>query len=161
MSDTTTKPAIVANEVGRSLVITAPYGQFEVKPLKAADGGTLLAQFVGIQVGQLVLEEADQVEMFRKALGPELYTELSENYRLPEMTPVAQIALYWQTVGMEAVEAFLSGGPTAALRQLLAQMGVSLSQTSPGLESGNRTLSQAVTANINTPSGGNNAFKKD
>lgn len=158
MSDTTTK--ITATEVGRSLVITAPYGKFTVEPLNANKGGILLGRFINMQVGQLPLNEEDQVDMFQSALGEELYTELTENYRLPEVTPVAQIALYWQTVGMEAVESFLSGGPMEALKVLLAQMGVSLSKTSPGSESENQTLSQAVTRNMNTRAGGSSAFSK-
>lgn len=158
MTDTTTK--LTATEVGRQLVVTAPYGKFEIPPLKASDGGKLLARWVGMQVGQLDPSEDDQVDMFQKALGPEMYEHLTENYRLPEITPVAQVALYWQTVGMEAVEAFLSGGPMKALQMMLAQMGVSLSQTLPGSVSENQTLSQAVTRNISTPAGGSNAFNK-
>lgn len=158
MSDTTTK--LTAVEVGRSLVITAPYGQFTVPPLNATKGGILLGRFVNMQVGHLPMAEEDQVDMFQSALGEELYEHLTGNYRLPEMTPIAQIALYWQTVGMEAVTAFLSGGPIAALKVLLAQMGVSQSRISPDLGSESQTLAPAVTQNISTPVGGKNASNK-
>lgn len=164
MVDTTTKqgttPEITATEEGRNLKVVTPAGTFTIRPLPASKGGILLAQFVGLQVGQLSLDEDAQVNMFTQALGEELYTELIENYRLPEMTPVAQIALYWQTVGMEAVTSFLSGGPMEALKILLAQMGVSASMISPDLGSGSQTLSQAVTQNIATPGGGKNGSNK-
>lgn len=155
-----TTPNVKAEEVGRNLVVTSPAGRFEIRPLPAVDGGKLMATFVNTQFGGHAPDEDTQVDMFVKALGSELYEELTTTLRLPEVTPIAQCALYWQTVGIDAVQAFLAEGPIEALKMLLAQMGLSLSNQSPNTGSGSQTLAPAVTANTATPSGGGTSFNK-
>lgn len=156
-----TQGTITAVEVGRNLEVTTPATKISIAPLPAKDGATLMGRYVGVQFGNLSMSEDEQADMFVKALGSDLYEELQNTLRLPEMTPIAQIALYWQTVGIEGVEAFLADGPLAALKILLSQMGLSLSETSPGSASASQTLAQAVTANTGSPSGGKSAFSKD
>lgn len=128
---------VTAAETGRNLVITTDYGSYVVQPLAARKGALLLQQLLGISFGNgAVPEAAEQIEMFNNALGPELYEQLQDELRLSEVTPIALIALYWQTVGMEAVNAYLMGGPGKAvevLAKLISPMGLSQPTTSSSL----------------------------
>lgn len=130
---------ISINEVGRDLEVTTPAGVFLVPPLPASKGAALHAWFMGLSIGGAAAvtneTEQDSIDMFSRALGEELYARVQEELRLPEVQPIALVALYWQTTGIEAAQAFLDGGPAAAMELILSQMGLSPQPTSPGSES--------------------------
>lgn len=148
---------ITAVETGRDLVISAPHGDYVIAPLPAKHGGALMGQFVGVTFGTLVLPVEEQDDMFKAALGEEMMERLQNTLRLPEVTPIAMIAMYWQTVGMEGVNAYLGGGPGKAMEVLLSQMGLLQPKTSSSLAAAVTTPSPAATSGTSTRSGGETA----
>lgn len=149
---------ITATETGRNLVITTDYGSYVVQPLPARKGGTLLQQLLGISFGNGALPSSnEQIEMFENALGKELYEQLQDELRITEVTPIALIAVYWQTVGMEAVNAYLAGGTGKAvevLANLISPLGLSPQTTSSSLAAAVTTPSPAATNGTSTRKGG-------
>ena len=148
---------ITAVETGRDLVISTPHGDYVIAPLPAKHGGALMGQFVGVTFGTLVLSGPEQDDMFKAALGEEMMERLQDTLRLPEVTPIALIAMYWQTVGMEGVNAYLEGGAGKATEVLLSQMGLLQPKTSSSLAAAVTTPSPAATNDTSTRSGGETA----
>lgn len=127
--------SITITEVGRDLEITTPAGVFRVPPLPASKGAALHAWFMNISIkGAAAVSnhiEQESIDMFQAAMGDELYERVQNELRLPEVEPIALLALYWQTTGVEAAQAFLDGGPAQALEVILSRMGLSAQTTSP------------------------------
>lgn len=125
---------ITINEVGRDLIITTNAGDFKVPPLPASKGAALHAWFMNISIrgSAAVDENAEEqgMSMFQMAMGEDLYQRTQEELRFPEVQPIALLALYWQTTGIEAAQAFLDGGASAALALIVSQMGLSQPPTS-------------------------------
>lgn len=144
---------IEAKEVGRNLEITAFGETFVVPPLAAAQGAVAHANLMGITFGTFELTEEEQSNMFKTCMGPELFEHCNETLRLPQMTPLALMALYWNTVGFEAVEAYLAGGTKKALEVIMSLIGLQ-QQTSPSLAPAVTTPAPAFMKSTATPSGG-------
>jgi hypothetical protein len=109
---------------------------------------------MGITFGtfeQMSLDE--QVNLFKAAMGAELYDRCQNTLRLPQVTPVALCALYWNTIGLEGVEAFLEGGPSKVVETILFPNGLP-SPTSPGLAPAVTTPTPDGTSVTSTRSGG-------
>lgn len=145
---------LTATETGRNLVISTPHGDYVIEPLSARHGASLMSKFTGISFGTLTLSVPEQDEMFAAALGEEMMERLQDELRLPEVTPIALIALYWQTVGIEAVNAYLDGGPGKAMEVLLSQMGLSPQKTSSSLAAAVTTPKRGATNATFTRNGG-------
>lgn len=134
---------LAAAEVGRNLEITMNGEKYIVPPVPARVGASLHGSLMGITFGTFELNEDEQLNMFRTAMGPELFEYAQENLRLPEVTPLSTMALYWQTVGFEAVEAYIAGGVKKALELILSLNGLDL------------PTSSSLAAAVKTPSPGN------
>lgn len=132
-----------AAEVGRNLVITMNGEEYIVPPVPARVGASLHGNLMGITFGTFTLDEEEQLNLFRTAMGEELFDYAQENLRLPEVTPLSTMALYWQTIGFEAVEAFIAGGVKKALNVILSLNGLDL------------PTSSSLAAAVVTPSPGN------
>ena len=150
---------ITIKEVGRDLESTTPAGVFLVPPLPASKGAALHAWFMGISLkGAVAIDpatvEQESVDMFTLAMGPELYERTQEELRLPEVQPIALLCLYWQTTGIEAAQAFLDGGPAAALELILSRMGLSQQKTLPASVLENPTPPPGVIPDTFTRNGG-------
>jgi hypothetical protein len=144
---------LTAAERGRNLVITMNGEDYTVPPVSARIGAGLHAKLMGITFGQFELNEEEQLNLFKTAMGEELFEYAQENLRLPEVTPLSTMAIYWQTVGMEAVEAYIAGGVKKALAVILSQNGLDL-PTSPSLAAAVVTPSPGNTSATFIRSGG-------
>jgi hypothetical protein len=142
-----------AVEVGRTLEITQDGQKYVIPPVPARIGAGLHASLMGITFGTFTLTEDEQINMFQTAMGEELFEMCQNTLRLDEMTPISTIALYWNTVGIEAVEAYLAGGVKKALEVILSRNGL-LPQTSPSLAPAVTTNAPAFMRSTDTPSGG-------
>lgn len=144
---------IQANEVGRNLEISAYGEKFIVPPLPASKGAPMHGHLMGLTFGTFELTEEEQLNLFRTCMGQELFDYTQENLRMPQVTPIALMALYWNTVGMEAVEAYLAGGAKKAVEVIMSQNGLDL-PTSPSLAPAVLMNAPAFMKDIATQNGG-------
>lgn len=144
---------IKASEVGRNLEITAWGETFIVPPLPASKGAAMHGHLMGITFGTFELTPDEQIDLFKTCMGEELFDRTQEELRLPQVQPIALCAVYWNTVGMEAVEAYLAGGVKKALEYILSLNGLQL-PTSQSLAPAVTTPSPESTSGTSFLNGG-------
>jgi len=122
--------AITATEEGRHLVLTLGDGQkIRIKPVPAAKGAELAAQWLNITFGRFpTIEELGEAgrEFSRGALSGE-HEEILAELRAAELAEVVNAAFYWnvQGGGLNLVQRMLQDGhPKGAQRELLESMGL-------------------------------------
>lgn len=142
-----------AEERGRTLVVTQHGEEYVIEPVPARLGAGLHAKLMGITFGTFTLSEEEQESLFITAMGGDLFERCQDTLRLDEMTPISTIALYWNTVGLEAVEAYLAGGVKKALEVILSRNGLQL-PTSPSLAAAVTTPIPGSTSVTSTRNGG-------
>lgn len=131
---------LTVREVGRNLEIEAFGETFVIPPVPARVGAPMHAQLLGMSFGTMELTGEEQENMFRTAMSSEVFDHCYDTLRLDQMTPLSTIALYWNTVGMEAVEAFIAGGVKKALEVIMSRLGLDLPTS--------RSLAAAVTTPV-------------
>lgn len=109
------------------LTVTTPRGEITIEPLPASKGAPLASMTMGVSFAGEGLSADEQENMYRLATGDENYAWVMDNLRLPDAQDTVNLALFWQTSGLEAAQAFLDGGVEKALEVQLARMGLSLS----------------------------------
>lgn len=120
---------IKLEERAGNLVITTPKLVLTIEPVNAKLGASMLAQTLNLSLdGGVDMSEEDMESLYEHAMGKENIDTANNTLRLPVFQTVVHCALFWQTTGLDAAEAFIVGGVGKALGVHLDKMGLSLSQ---------------------------------